>query len=269
MALQILTLQHRSWQRICWSYQVKPQALSNSLSISRMHGRPRPPKGYTPDPAAEKKAAQKAGLYAALAGEVLSRRKDRRYDPESLGLAAKLLELNPEVSATAKPAACLGDVVSLWQSPRTLTPSANLPLTIIGAVLQVYTVWNYRKEGVGSILDGEDRDAAVAAATEELSLTEKALMKNPKSYATWQHRKVQLPTPSEGVPDDPAWAPMTCRAEHFLPPAAVGGGAQAHSHGPRADARREVARSRRKELPRVGLQALACEADGHHSRGGA
>lgn len=55
---------------------------------------------------------------------------------------------------------------------------------------QVYTVWNYRKEGIAAVLDGEDREAAAAAAQEELVLTEKALMKNPKSYSSWQHRKV-------------------------------------------------------------------------------
>jgi hypothetical protein len=62
-----------------------------------MHGRPRPPKGSAIDAALAAKAAQKAQLYAALAGEVLTRRTARRYDTESLALAAKLLELNPEV----------------------------------------------------------------------------------------------------------------------------------------------------------------------------
>ena len=66
-----------------------------------MHGRPRPPKGQKSEPAAETKAEKKAGLYAALAGEVLSRRKEKRYDVESLSLAAKLLELNPEVDTRA------------------------------------------------------------------------------------------------------------------------------------------------------------------------
>ena len=36
-------------------------------------------------------------LYGKLAGEVLDRRRQRRYDPESLELSARLLSLNPEV----------------------------------------------------------------------------------------------------------------------------------------------------------------------------
>jgi len=80
---------------------------------------------------------------------VLARRKAQRYDTESLALAAKLLELNPEV----------------------------------------YTVWNFRKEGIAAVLDGEDAEAARDCAKQELELTQRALMKNPKSYSTWQHRK--------------------------------------------------------------------------------
>lgn len=44
---------------------------------------------------------------------MLQRRKEKRYDPESLALAAKLLELNPEI----------------------------------------YTVWNYRREAIGPLLE--------------------------------------------------------------------------------------------------------------------
>ncbi len=42
-----------------------------------------------------------AALFGQLAGEVLARRAARRYDAESLGLAAKLVELHPEASACA------------------------------------------------------------------------------------------------------------------------------------------------------------------------
>lgn len=54
----------------------------------------------------------------------------------------------------------------------------------------MYTAWNYRKEAIASVLDGDDRESAAGVAGVELELTEKALRKNPKSYSTWQHRKV-------------------------------------------------------------------------------
>eukprot|EP00191_Tetraselmis_sp_GSL018_P001942 CAMPEP_0177614116 /NCGR_PEP_ID=MMETSP0419_2-20121207/22444_1 /TAXON_ID=582737 /ORGANISM="Tetraselmis sp., Strain GSL018" /LENGTH=328 /DNA_ID=CAMNT_0019111073 /DNA_START=27 /DNA_END=1008 /DNA_ORIENTATION=+ len=114
-----------------------------------MHGRPRPPKGAPVDKITQDRLFQKAKLYAALANEVLTRRKDHRYDEESLSLAAKLLELNPEI----------------------------------------YTVWNYRKEAIQCVLDGEDKELAEQTAKAELALVDKALLKNPKSYATWHHRK--------------------------------------------------------------------------------
>lgn len=54
--------------------------------------------------------------------------------------------------------------------------------------LQVYTAWNYRREALAPVLDAGG-EAAVAAAAGELALTERALLKNPKSYATWHHRR--------------------------------------------------------------------------------
>lgn len=88
-----------------------------------MHGRPRPPKGSSPDPEKTKAQEQKAALFGKLLREasgcscaeavsvvrnrltepcvpkvqVLERRARRQYDEESMGLAAKVLELNPEV----------------------------------------------------------------------------------------------------------------------------------------------------------------------------
>jgi geranylgeranyl transferase type-2 subunit alpha len=98
-----------------------------------MHGRPRLKASAPPDPervkAAEKKVCStvdglcpdcagtrhplvaaaclllthmirrcmQAALFGQLAGEVLARSAAKRYDPESLALSAKLLELHPEM----------------------------------------------------------------------------------------------------------------------------------------------------------------------------
>lgn len=114
-----------------------------------MHGRPRPKKGAAEDPEKLRKQKQRAALYGQLAAEVLGRRAAGRSDPESLTLAAKLLELNPEV----------------------------------------YTVWNYRREVLLPVLEDPGSDAACAAVAAELALTLKALHVNPKSYAAWHHRR--------------------------------------------------------------------------------
>lgn len=94
-----------------------------------MHGRPRQPKGapenpeklqatqkrvsdqlHTVDPKSMSQAylVTQIALYSRLATEVLNRRAAKQYDQESLKLAGKLLEQNPEL----------------------------------------YTIWNYRREAL-------------------------------------------------------------------------------------------------------------------------
>ena len=125
-----------------------------------MHGRKRESKEVKYAEARVAARRKKAKLYAALSRECFARRRARRYDPESLALCAKLLELNCEL----------------------------------------YSLWNYRKEYLEPRLDGvdgvdggdggegggESREDLVRA---ELKLIEVALQKNPKSYCTWQHRR--------------------------------------------------------------------------------
>ena len=52
----------------------------------------------------------------------------------------------------------------------------------------MYTVWNFRRDAQSPVIDAGG-EAAVAAVAAELALTERALMRNPKSYATWHHRR--------------------------------------------------------------------------------
>mmetsp|Transcript_7578 Transcript_7578/g.19436 ORF Transcript_7578/g.19436 Transcript_7578/m.19436 type:complete len:376 (+) Transcript_7578:94-1221(+) len=115
-----------------------------------MHGRKREPKELKHDKARIQARQRKAKLYAELSSEVMKRRREKRFDEESLTLAAKLLEMNCEL----------------------------------------YSLWNYRKEFLDPILkrDGDAAEGK-ELAQQELKLIQTALQKNPKSYCTWQHRK--------------------------------------------------------------------------------
>ena len=116
-------------------------------------------------------------LFSRLCNEVLARRAAKRYEEESLALASALLEQNPEV----------------------------------------YTAWNFRREALQQALEVElafcwtpsrptrscttsrhrapllqeepGPGEAQRLAERELDLTEKAVRKNPKSYAAWHHRR--------------------------------------------------------------------------------
>jgi len=63
-----------------------------------------------------------------------------------------------------------------------------------------YTLWNYRREWLLS-LKGDAHDRLVKVWNDELRLTEKALLRNPKAYAAWQHR-VWLLAEAEGMDID-------------------------------------------------------------------
>lgn len=53
---------------------------------------------------------------------------------------------------------------------------------------EMYTVWNYRREYLEPIIQ-KGGEEALESVEKELKVTEKALMRNPKSYATFHHRR--------------------------------------------------------------------------------
>ena len=53
---------------------------------------------------------------------------------------------------------------------------------------EVFTAWNFRREAIVAGADAVDARARPPLA-DELTLTEKTLKKNPKSYPSWYHRK--------------------------------------------------------------------------------
>lgn len=54
--------------------------------------------------------------------------------------------------------------------------------------VQIYSIWNFRREALGPVL-AAGGEAARTAAAAELALTQACLMENPKSYSTWHQRK--------------------------------------------------------------------------------
>ena len=98
----------------------------------------------------------------AVCQAALARKAEKRYDDDSLGLAAKAVLANPDFG----------------------------------------TVWNFRREAlqhthpdaVAGAADGAADDAATSAARRaacetELALTQECLGLNPKSYPVWFHRE--------------------------------------------------------------------------------
>ncbi|KAF8055830.1 hypothetical protein HT031_006605 [Scenedesmus sp. PABB004] len=59
---------------------------------------------------------------------------------------------------------------------------------LLRVVPEIYTVWNYRREALAPAF-AAGGDGARRASDGELSLTAACLAENPKSYATWHHRK--------------------------------------------------------------------------------
>ena len=100
---------------------------------------------------------------------------------------------SPEtVAAAEKKAALFGDlcerVLQARQDGDYSKESLQMSEKLVAINPEMYTVWNYRREYLVPILEGGGEEA-VEAVAHELGLTERALMKNPKSYSTFHHRK--------------------------------------------------------------------------------
>ncbi|KAG1679955.1 hypothetical protein FOA52_007019 [Chlamydomonas sp. UWO 241] len=115
-----------------------------------MHGRPRDYKKKLADPAAQAGYKKKASVDAIRNGTalILSCRKAKRYDDVAMDASGKLLKVVPEI----------------------------------------YTIWNFRREALGTAFEAGGAGAR-AASDGELALTAACLAENPKSYSAWHHRK--------------------------------------------------------------------------------
>ena len=117
-----------------------------------MHGRPRVKSDASLTEAQKleqkERRTKKATLFGELCKRVLEAHASNTRDAALLKMSEKLVAMNPEM----------------------------------------YTVWNYRRAHLSSILS-LGGDEAVETTAHELTVTERALMQNPKSYATFHHRK--------------------------------------------------------------------------------
>ena len=66
-------------------------------------------------------------------------------------------------------------------------------LSVTQAVLreepEVYSMWGWRREALGALLEGAAPEARAGLCADEAALVEACLMRNPKSYCAWFHRK--------------------------------------------------------------------------------
>lgn len=113
---------------------------------------------YTAEQLAEKRALEKGKIdaYRGLSTAVNTFRKDGKHDKEALEQNTKLIKINPEF----------------------------------------YTMWNYRREilteGIlPGLKDSEERDVFLES---ELKFVQECLMRFPKTYWLWNHRKWCLET---------------------------------------------------------------------------
>ena len=159
-----------------------------------MHGRRR----QTPEEAAARREAALPRVKAlrALQADVVRRRRDRVHTAESMAVAGRLLEINP-------------DVAIAWNFRRECIRSpggsgrddANTDAASSAAAREgragVASAGDDAAGVIGSPPD--DAEATTADPTrstsyvppleDELALTEKTLRKNPKGYGSWHHRR--------------------------------------------------------------------------------
>jgi hypothetical protein len=155
-----------------------------------MHGRARV---SAPEPEEERQERlKKIAKYCKISETVLS--LVRGFAQFSLSLLSTPAHLRP-LSAVHLPVA-----FSIYLSPPRTSASPqrhagvqnaeSLGLTqkILEINPEFYTLWNYRREIIQSMMTAGHLTAQVVGESEK-SLTQLALEKNPKSYCAWHHRR--------------------------------------------------------------------------------
>ena len=133
-----------------------------------------------PPQARREASLPKVKLIRALQDDAIRRRVERRHDPTSMAVAARLLEINP-------------DVVTAWNLRRETIVS--LAEQAAAAEAAESTETKTKTETKPSTPEGDASPESPhspphsPSLEDELALTEKTLRKNPKSYPSWHHRR--------------------------------------------------------------------------------
>lgn len=131
-------------------------------------------------------------LYSKLTAAVLSKRAARLYDKETLALAAKLLEQNPELYTVwnyRREALHNQLKVGASAAPIDNLHCASTMRAAVSSTTETASVSSWWKAFI--CLQGADGpEAARKVAAQELQLTQAALTRNPKSYSSWHYRKL-------------------------------------------------------------------------------
>lgn len=106
----------------------------------------------------------------------MRRRVERRHDPTSMAVAARLLEINP-------------DVVTAWNLRRETIVSLAEEAAAAEAAHSTETNISTTSTSTTDSAASPDSSPYSPPLEDELALTEKTLRKNPKSYPSWHHRR--------------------------------------------------------------------------------
>ncbi|KAK9853619.1 hypothetical protein WJX84_003448 [Apatococcus fuscideae] len=165
-----------------------------------MHGRPRYPRPNTGDPQKLQAAEQRVQLYSRLTSTVLKRLQAGQYDKETLDLAARLLEQNPEVYTVwnHRKRALLA---TLSKGGDTAAEAVKAELALTQRALEKhpksYATWHHRRWLVAQ---------HVTSLQQEVDLVNRLLEADERNFHGWGYRQFLMELMQAAPEDEEAYA---------------------------------------------------------------